>query len=178
MAALLDREIEAWVRQARAEPDGFPPAKAGSGRVCPQCGQIAAPDHHFCRRGGTRLLIGLLTALWLAVMPAVAYTQTPSPIVISGQVVNGTPGGSLPSGQPVTLHLFSETAQQVQVAHSMLSDEGTFRFEVRPEEAASFAVAMRHQGVLYTTAPTPLTQARKTTTSSSSFMTPRKAPRP
>lgn len=156
MAALLDREIEAWVRQARAEPDGFPPAKAGSGRVCPQCGQIAAPDHHFCRRCGTRLLIGLLTALWLAVMPAVAYTQTPSPIVISGQVVNGTPGGSLPSGQPVTLHLFSETAQQVQVAHSMLSDEGTFRFEVRPEEAASFAVAMRHQGVLYTTAPTPL----------------------
>lgn len=157
MAALLDRDIEAWVRQARAEPDGFPPAKAGAGRACPQCGQIAAPDHHFCRRCGTRLLIGLLTVLWLAAVPATTYAQAPGPIVISGQVVNGTPGGSLPAGQPVTLHLFSETAQQVQMEQSALSPEGTFRFEVRTEEeVASFAVAMRHQGVLYTTEPTPL----------------------
>lgn len=52
----LDRAIESWVAQVRAEgrpKEGEP--EAGSVSYCPQCGRRVRPDDRFCSGCGTPL---------------------------------------------------------------------------------------------------------------------------
>jgi hypothetical protein len=55
--ANLDRDIEAWVAQARSRGTGISSAEADSEPVnfCFECGRRVGPDDRFCAGCGTRL---------------------------------------------------------------------------------------------------------------------------
>jgi hypothetical protein len=56
----LDRDIEAWVAQVRAEGTTVGSAEPDSGPVnfCFECGRRVSPGDRFCPRCGTRLRKG------------------------------------------------------------------------------------------------------------------------
>ncbi|MCU0519508.1 MAG: hypothetical protein MUF84_02285 [Anaerolineae bacterium] len=75
---------------------------------------------------------------------------------IVGTVVNGTPGGTLPVGVPVTLQFFSEGAW-TQVYTSTLATDGSFRFEgLSAETGSDFLISLTHQDVAYFSQPATL----------------------
>ena len=55
--ANLERDIEAWVAQARSQGTGISSAEADSEPVnfCFECGRRVGPDDRFCAGCGTRL---------------------------------------------------------------------------------------------------------------------------
>lgn len=70
-------------------------------------------------------------------------------VVVTGQVTNETPGGTLPAGQPVTLHVLSGM-ETMETYTTTLSSEGAFRFEDLTLEPDTTLVArVRYQDVAY-----------------------------
>ena len=93
----------------------------------------------------------------LVLLPGMALAQGAGGIAVTGQVTNGTPGGTLPVGDPVTLQFYSEGAWTA-IYTTTLSADGTFRFADFGSDAGSdFVTHILYQGVDYYSSPTKLT---------------------
>lgn len=98
----------------------------------------------------------VLIALILGLFPAVALAQETGDIAIVGRVTNGTPGGTLPIGEPVTLQ-FYEGSRWTHIYTTTLAAAGTFRFDDFTEEpGSSFVTQMLYQNVHYYAEPATL----------------------
>ena len=93
---------------------------------------------------GLFALSGLTVWLWTA---PVALAQQPT-LVVEGEVVNSTPGGSDVFGVTVVLHQESATVHNDLETTS--DQEGRFRFErIDFDPAVQYGVTVRYQGALY-----------------------------
>jgi len=94
--------------------------------------------------------------VWLAALLLVAGGWTFAPqgegIVVTGQVINGTSGGAVPEGLPVTLQAFSESAQErAAVYTTTVAVDGSFRFDgVAAAEGDMLVARAVYQDVVYT----------------------------
>jgi hypothetical protein len=94
--------------------------------------------------------------VWLAAFLLVAGGWTFAPqgkgIVVTGQVTNGTPGGTVPADLPITLHVFSGSEQeQAAVYTTTVTAGGLFRFDgVMVATGDTLVVRAVHQDVVYT----------------------------
>ena len=94
----------------------------------------------------------LLCALWTSRVAA----QATGDGVVTGSVTNGTPGGTIPGGSPVTLRFFSG-AEWTNTYTSTLEAEGTFRFaDLEAEAGNDFMARIVYQDVTYYSEPTNL----------------------
>jgi hypothetical protein len=87
----------------------------------------------------------------LVLLLAMAWTPAPQQdaVAVSGQVVNGTAGGTVPEGLEVSLHVF-DGMDEVGVHTTVVSSDGTFRFEELALAAGeSVLVEVVYQGVAY-----------------------------
>ncbi|MGD1997170.1 MAG: hypothetical protein PVH62_10410 [Anaerolineae bacterium] len=101
--------------------------------------------------------IGFILCL-VALMLATAWMPAPQQeeVVVTGQVTNGTPGGSVPTGLQVMLHLFSET-EGTETHTTTLAGDGSFRFDdLSPEGNETFTARVIYEGVSYSSEPTTL----------------------
>jgi hypothetical protein len=102
-----------------------------------------------------RTLWFLLVALVL--LPGMALAQGTGGVAVTGQVTNGTPGGALPVGDPVTLQFYSE-GEWTAIYTTTLSADGSFRFADFGMDAGSdFVTHILYQDVDYYSPPTKLT---------------------
>ncbi|MGC9395425.1 MAG: hypothetical protein ACP5J4_11275 [Anaerolineae bacterium] len=95
--------------------------------------------------------------LVIAVMlPGIVLAQDTGGIVVTGSVTNGTPGGGLPVGDPVTLRFYSQ-GEWTAIYTTTLSADGTFRFADFAMDAGSdFVTHIVYQEVDYYSSPTKL----------------------
>ena len=92
----------------------------------------------------------------LVLLPGIALAQDAGGISVTGQVTNGTPGGTLPVGDPVTLQFYSQ-GTWTAIFTTTLSADGTFRFTDFGMDAGSdFVTHILYQGVDYYSSPTKL----------------------
>ncbi|MBI4233795.1 MAG: hypothetical protein HY686_05080 [Chloroflexi bacterium] len=97
----------------------------------------------------------LLTALMLAIAPAASPTFADQPTTLSGVVVNGTPGGGVPAGLEVTLHIL-KGEQAVESRTALLDSEGRFTFEALPGgEGTRYVLLTVYQTAGYVAEPAP-----------------------
>ena len=97
-----------------------------------------------------------LIALVIGLLPAVVLAQGTGDIAIVGRVTNGTPGGPLPVGEPVTLQFFQET-HWTAIYTATLAADGTFRFaDFTADTGASFVTHIRYRDVHYYSEPATL----------------------
>ncbi len=101
-------------------------------------------------------------AIWflfviLVWLPGMVLAQGTGGITVTGQVTNGTPGGALPAGDPVTLQFYSQ-GEWTAIYTTTLSADGSFRFTDFGVDAGSdFVTHIFYQGVDYYSSPTKLT---------------------
>lgn len=97
-----------------------------------------------------RSLVFALT--WLLLLPVTALAQTPesgSSITIEGQIVNGTPGATVPPGLPLMLHTYDGRAMS-GMTNGVADAEGRFRFEdVAMAPGRSFEVMVVYHDITY-----------------------------
>jgi hypothetical protein len=92
----------------------------------------------------------------LALLPGTVLAQETGNIAVTGHVTNGTPGGTLPVGEPVTLQFYNEGAWTA-IYTTTLAADGTFRFtDFSPEGSSDFVTHILYQGVDYYSSPTKL----------------------
>lgn len=88
------------------------------------------------------LLIFLLSAGW-------TFAQQTETIVVTGEVINGTAGGTIPPDLPVTLHVFS-VVEEMGVYTATTSADGAFRFDqVAVVEQATLIARVVYEDVTY-----------------------------
>lgn len=94
------------------------------------------------------LSIGVLLA---ALFGATGASAEPLDGVVTGQVANGTNGGTSPAGDTAVLLVFSVSQQaQVDEKSATVGDDGTFRFDgVDRDPNLAYFVLVQHQGVTY-----------------------------
>jgi len=101
----------------------------------------------------TRFLRSVLPLLlFVALLSAVGWTRAPqaATLLVKGKVTNGTPGGEVPAGLEVTLHVFSGE-EEAETFTTTLAADGTFSFEEVPGgEGRTFVAEVTYQGVSYT----------------------------
>jgi hypothetical protein len=99
--------------------------------------------------------LALFSALAL-LLTAWSYAPQGAAVTVSGQVTNGTPGGDVPAGLPVTLEVIAGDSATA-VYTTTLSADGVFRFDGLPLAAGdSVAARVVYQDVPYTSAPVTL----------------------
>ncbi|MCJ7550505.1 MAG: hypothetical protein MUQ30_12580 [Anaerolineae bacterium] len=82
--------------------------------------------------------------------------QTTGDVVVIGEVTNGTSGGTIPAGAPVTLQLFGG-AEWTNTYTSTLDADGTFRFaDLEAEAGNDFLAHIVYQDVSYYSEPANL----------------------
>ena len=90
-------------------------------------------------------------------LPGIVLAQGTGGIAITGSVTNGTPGGALPVGDPVTLQFYSQ-GEWLAIYTTTLSVDGTFRFtDFDTDVGSDFVTHIVYQDVDYYSAPTKLT---------------------
>lgn len=96
------------------------------------------------------LWIALTLALGLCLLSAPAVWAQDAAVTINGEVYNGTDGGELPEGQPVTLHVYADGALSATYQAEAGLD-GAFSFEL-PElvEGDQVIAATSYQNISYT----------------------------
>jgi hypothetical protein len=93
----------------------------------------------------------------LALLPGMAQAQDTGGIAVTGQVTNGTPGGALPVGDPVTLQFYSQ-GEWTAIFTTTLSADGTFRFtDFGMDTGSDFVTHILYQDVDYYSSPAKLT---------------------
>ena len=93
------------------------------------------------------MLIASLGLLLLAVSTSNAQQ---GPALISGEVVNGTPGGELHAGRLVVLHVLMQDGSQ-DFRSAATDANGTFSFtDVPSTDVLGYLLVATHQGVDYT----------------------------
>lgn len=99
-----------------------------------------------------------LRTLWLVIivlclLPTTVLAQG---ITITGQVANGTEGGTLPTGESVTLQFYEE-GLWTNIYTTTLSADGAFRFDdLASETGNSFVAQIVYQDVHYYSEPATL----------------------
>jgi hypothetical protein len=99
---------------------------------------------------------GRFAFAWLAALLLIAGGWTFAPqergIVVTGQVTNGTPGGTVPADLPVALYIFAESGQeQAAVYTTTVAAGGLFRFEgVAVAEGDTLVARVVYRDVAYT----------------------------
>lgn len=97
-------------------------------------------------------LVLSLCSLWAGGVAA----QATGDVTAIGEVTNGTAGGTVPAGAPVTLRFFNE-ADWTNTYTSTLDADGTFRFaDLEAEAGNDFLAHIVYQGVSYYSEPTNL----------------------
>jgi hypothetical protein len=97
-----------------------------------------------------------LHGLWfLAALLATAWAPIPQEgeIAVVGQVTNGTPGGAVPSGLPITLHVSSGT-EEMRTYTTSLAADGSFRFDGLALDGEETLIArLVYRDVIYVSDP-------------------------
>src|SRR3990170_1030884 len=115
---------------------------------------VLYPTHRF-------LIILTLPLLLLSFSPAFAQTGTP-PVapangwtgVVTGAIVNGSPGGQTPPGLEIMLHGWDQNHGDKVMLHGQASQGGDFRFEdVTFEPGLLYAVMATYDGATYFSTP-------------------------
>ncbi|MFQ5344021.1 MAG: SHOCT domain-containing protein [Anaerolineae bacterium] len=92
----------------------------------------------------------ILALLLLA--PFTAQAQTPeagSTVTVEGQIINATPGGSVPANLRLMLHLY-DGMHMADMIHGAADEQGHFRFEnVTTAPGRTFGVMVTYQDVTY-----------------------------
>ena len=108
------------------------------------------------------LLLKLVTVVVAAVVlvapfPVGLYAQSSGTVAVSGALVNGTPGGSVPAGVAVLLHRFGAASGSVDTFETVTDDGGAFRFDdvPVPENGDSLALAADYGETRYTEVVSP-----------------------
>lgn len=97
-----------------------------------------------------------LLCIALVLLPGMALAQGTGNVAVVGHVTNGTPGGALPVGAPVTLQFYSAGAWTA-IYTTTLAADGAFRFtDFSPEGSSDFVTHILYQGVDYYSSPTKL----------------------
>ena len=92
----------------------------------------------------------------LVLLPGVVLAQGAGGMAVTGQVTNGTPGGTLPVGDPVTLQFYSQ-GEWTAIFTTTLSADGTFRFtDFAMDPGSDFVTHILYQGVDYYSSPAKL----------------------
>ena len=93
----------------------------------------------------------MLIALLVLLLPVVSTSNAQQgPALISGEVVNGTPGGELPAGRLVVLHILMQDGNQ-DFRSATTDANGAFSFPDIPiAEVLGYLLVATHQGVDYT----------------------------
>jgi hypothetical protein len=124
---------------------------------------LKAPDHSWA--GGAAA--GILVVWLLAVAPAAtagtqaatsaAGRQAPAPVSISGNIVNGTAGGSVPGGLTVTAtEVDAGVTKQVATKKAPVGAGGAFKVDGFPGNSGDhFVVGTDYLGVTYSSEATP-----------------------
>lgn len=90
-------------------------------------------------------------------LPGMALAQGVGGVAVTGQVTNGTPGGTIPVGDPVTLQFYSQ-GEWTAIYTTTLSADGSFRFaDFGSDAGGDFITHILYQGVDYYSSPTKLT---------------------
>jgi hypothetical protein len=98
----------------------------------------------------------LLAILSLLLLTAGAPAPQETAVVVSGEVVNGTPDGAVPPDLPVTLRVFAGM-ELVETYTSTLTADAAFDFDVVvPEAEASLVAEVVYQDVAYTSEFVPV----------------------
>lgn len=87
----------------------------------------------------------------LALLLSIGWTfaQQTETIVVAGEVINGTAGGAVPPGLPVTLHVFS-VVEEMGVYTATTAADGAFRFDqVAVVEQATLVARVVYEDVVY-----------------------------
>jgi hypothetical protein len=93
---------------------------------------------------------------WLVALLLVTGGWTFAPqskgIVVTGQVINGSSGGEVPVGLPVTLQAFSESGQEQAVVYTTtVAVDGSFRFDsVAAAEGGTLVARAVYRDIVYT----------------------------
>lgn len=114
-------------------------------------------------RGSATATAGILV-LWLAALVPGAHAQSPgqaAPATISGTIVNGTAGGSVPGGLTVTAtEVDAGVTKQIATKKTTEGPGGTFTITGLPNQAGDhFVVGTDYLGVTYSSEATPGTSA-------------------
>jgi hypothetical protein len=84
------------------------------------------------------------------------FAQQTEPIVVAGEIANGTAGGAIPPDLPVTLHVFS-AVEEMGVYTTTASADGSFRFDqVAVVEKATLIARVAYEDVAYFSDPATL----------------------
>lgn len=90
-------------------------------------------------------------SLLAALLLVVGWARVPqaTTLLVKGKVTNGTPGGEVPAGLEVTLHIFSG-AEEADTLTTTIAADGTFAFENVPGgEDRTLIAEVVYQGVPY-----------------------------
>ena len=114
---------------------------------------------------------GLVALLVCTAWAGSVAAQGTGDATVIGQVTNGTAGGALPFGAPVTLQFFGEGVW-TQVYTTTLATDGIFRFEdLSAETGSDFLVHIVYQDVSYYSEPATLAGEVETSADISIFET-------
>lgn len=115
-----------------------------------------------CFSLGQQLLLKRITFVvaavgLLAFAPVALYAQSPDTVAVSGALVNGTSGGSVPAGVAVLLHRFGAASGSVDTYEAVTDAAGAFRFDdvPAPAEGDSLALAADYGETRYTEVISP-----------------------
>ena len=96
------------------------------------------------------LLLGLLLICLAAHQPSPILAQGPEALSLQGVVENGTAGGEVPSGLPVSLHAVDPLEGRVASYNATSDEEGRFIFEnVARVDGGSYVLVTDYDGMRY-----------------------------
>ena len=98
------------------------------------------------------LAVAMTVAALLAFGSTALFAQSPDTLSVTGTLVNGTAGGSIPAGITVLLHRFGAGAGSIETYEQTTDADGAFRFDDVPAvaEGDSIALAVDYGETRYT----------------------------
>ena len=96
--------------------------------------------------------VAMTVAALLAFGSTALFAQSPDTLSVTGTLVNGTAGGSIPAGITVLLHRFGAGSGSIDTYEETADADGTFRFDRVPamSDGDSLALAVDYGETRYT----------------------------